>query len=247
MGTQAPDKLRTIESTMDYRKFLTIGGNRNVDLKHVNQLKSEMQRNPDLFAALPVLVNENWFVIDGQHRLEAAKQLNLPIYYIQEKGVGLADTRQMNIAQRRWRIHDFAKSYADSGRPAYVELLKAWKQYNALPLSIVANYLGGTAGGGSFTSAFARGEFQILDPEISYANLDFLTKVLSITGRRANNAFAAAIQKVLAHPDFDEELFLSKLQEAPEMLEIYSSARASIRNIEDIFNRRNKITVRLER
>ena len=37
----------------------------------------------------PILVNEKMEVIDGQHRLQAQKELNLPTYYIKNKGYDL--------------------------------------------------------------------------------------------------------------------------------------------------------------
>lgn len=251
MGTQAlaPEdnvEYGVIKKTTNYNQFMYMGGNRVVDLKHVKELQQQMERDRSMFASVPILVNESWYIVDGQHRFEAAKALGLPIYYIQHKGAGLADARQLNIAQKRWGLRDFAQSYADSGRKDYEELLQINDRYHRIPLSTVLEYLAGSRSGGRTTDKFRRGEYQILDKEDGIAALDMLTEVIRIIGHPSTSAFATALWKVLHHSDFDEQQFIRKLKENPDQLLMATSSRQSLRSIEDIFNRHNRITVRLD-
>lgn len=234
-----------IKKTTDYGRFMYMGGNRQVDLKHVKELQSQMERSPQMFASMPILVNENWYIVDGQHRFEAAKALRLPVYYIRQEGVGLADARQLNIAQKRWGIADFAQSYADSGRVDYIELLRINHAYPKIPLSMTASYLAAHRGDGGMSARFRRGEYQIMDKEDGIENLDLLSEVITIVGRPAHQSFAAALWKIAHHEDFDKTRFLTKLREKPDALDMATSTRVNLRNIEEVFNRSNKIQTRL--
>jgi hypothetical protein len=234
-----------IKRTTNYQQFMYMGGNRAVDVKHVLQLQAQMERNREMFASQPILVNENWYIVDGQHRYEAAKALGLPIYYIRQKNVGLSDARQLNIAQKRWGIKDFAQSYADSGRPDYKRLLEIKRDYPKIPLSTVADYLTNARGGGESSGRFRRGEFHIANESDALAALDLLAEVVKIVGRPASTSLASALQQVIKHDDFDERVFIRKLQENPETLVMATSVRACLRGIEEVYNRHNKMTIRL--
>lgn len=72
----------TIYSTRKYDKFSYIEGNRKPTHDHVRQLIGSFSDNNSLVATRPVLVNDKFQVIDGQHRFEACRALDLPIYYI---------------------------------------------------------------------------------------------------------------------------------------------------------------------
>lgn len=249
MDSQAPTEadleFGVIKKTTDYNRFMYMGGNRTVDVKHVKELQAQMERNRSMFASLPILVNENWYIVDGQHRFEAAKALGLPVYYIMQKNAGLSDARQLNIAQKRWSMKDFAQSYADSGRADYIELLRIKHNYPKISLSTVADYLAGARGGGSTSDRFRRGEFQIVEREDGEQALDVLTEAVQTVGRPASGAFTSALWQVLHHEDFDDQTFLRKLKEAPDLLVMATSVRACLRSIEEVYNRHNKIAVRL--
>lgn len=242
LNTSADTEFGVIRRTTDYTKFMYMGGNRNVDVKHVLELQAQMERNRSMFASLPILVNEAWYIVDGQHRFEAAKALGLPVYYIMQKGAGLSDARQLNIAQKRWRMIDFAKSYADSGRTDYIELLRISERYPKIPLSIVASYLGVH---GRDTDHFRRGEFQIVNKEDAIAALDVLSEIVDLLGRPASGAFTGALWQVIHNDDFDEQTFIRKLKENPETLVMATSVRACLRSIEEVYNRHNKVAIRL--
>ena len=67
-----------IHSTNDLSVFKILEGNRNINLANVERLVKSIEENG--FLQMPIIVNENYEVIDGQHRLMAAKKLNSIIY-----------------------------------------------------------------------------------------------------------------------------------------------------------------------
>ena len=59
----------------DYSQFKYLGGNR--DITHSKKLLESITQNG--YFNVPILVNENMEIIDGQGRFEALKMLGLPI------------------------------------------------------------------------------------------------------------------------------------------------------------------------
>ncbi len=65
-----------IRNTYDYGKFKLIGINRIVDKKHATTIaEAILFRN--LLHLFPIIVNTDWEVMDGQHRLSAVKHIQI--------------------------------------------------------------------------------------------------------------------------------------------------------------------------
>ena len=102
-----------IYNTIEYDNFKYLGENRQVSKKHAECLAASIQLN-NMLHVNPIIVNNSMFVIDGQHRLEAAKILNLPIYY-----TVIDDCKNNNAlfllqTSKTWTITDFVEYYANS-------------------------------------------------------------------------------------------------------------------------------------
>lgn len=237
----------TINNTRDYNEFKLMTGNRNVDHNHVKKLKREMERNPEMLAANPILVNEHLFVIDGQHRLTAARELGTTVYYIVSEGATIEQTRDLNTTQRRWTLTDFAQSYADSGRDDYKRFLQLAKEYPLLSLSIIRLYCLGKQAHDT-DGMFRRGEFEILDEAQTRKHLDALNAVRTVTHTKINTPMAVSLLDLMQNnPDFDIDHFIQKLdrESARELFQPLSSRRGCMRSIEAVYNHQSKHMKRL--
>lgn len=236
-----------IKTTKEYSIFKLMKGNRTVDYNHVKRLKREMKENPHLFASNPISVNENLYIIDGQHRRQAAQELNVPVYYVVTSGITLDETRALNVTQKRWTLLDFAQSYAESGREDYQIFLKFVKEFPRIAPSIIRTYAAGGQKSG-LDIDFRRGEFSILDVDITQSNLQRLNDVIQKTKIQMNTPMAIAFMRLFNESqDFDYEFFMGKLERetAREMLRTASTIRQSLRSIEDVYNFQSKTTKRL--
>lgn len=120
-----------IKKTNDYSLFKIVVSNREVDKRHVKKL-SESIRRRNLMFIKPILVNDKMQVIDGQHRLEACKQINEPVYYLVVPELNKDDIAILNTAQKNWTMLDFINFYAIEGVPAYREVSKLINRFNEL-------------------------------------------------------------------------------------------------------------------
>ena len=98
-----------IHSTVDLSVFKILEGNRNINLGNVERLVKSIEENG--FLQMPIIVNENYEVIDGQHRLMAARKLNSIIYYHKVNNYDLKTAIVLNRNQSNWSISDYIRSY----------------------------------------------------------------------------------------------------------------------------------------
>jgi len=111
----------TVKSTQNYSQFKTVLGNRLLSREHIARLVREIERN-NLLATQPILVNEKMEIIDGQHRLEAAKKIGATIYYVQVPGLGIEHVVRLNNTQRRWGVYEYIQLHVDHGNAHYQQL-----------------------------------------------------------------------------------------------------------------------------
>ena len=109
-----------VYKTNDLSIFKQIDGNRVLNLQHVKRLSQSISKYG--MKCNPILVNEDFEVIDGQHRLESAKQSNSFIYYIIVDGYALNEVHTLNLNQKNWTKKDFMDGYANMGLVSYIKL-----------------------------------------------------------------------------------------------------------------------------
>lgn len=126
-------KYKDIESeykiyvTRDYDRFKLIDKNRSVKDGRIKKLQESIKSIG--LIPTPLLVNENYEVIDGQGRLKACSSEALPIYYLKIKGLGIKHCRAMNINQSNWTMRDYIYSYAKEDMKPYVWLKQLLETY----------------------------------------------------------------------------------------------------------------------
>lgn len=122
-----------IHSTTNYEKFLKFASNREVKKAHLKNLIESVSRK-NLLHLFPIVVNSKYEIIDGQHRLAAAKALNQPVYYIINSSVSQADIAMVNNNRRGWSAKDYIRFYYEEGVPQYKSLKYLIDNY---PLTVI--------------------------------------------------------------------------------------------------------------
>lgn len=81
--------------TDDLTKFKVLDGNRKIKESHRQELIASIDKHG--FIMNPIIVNENFEVIDGQTRLAACKELGVPVYYIVVPKIGIDECELENV------------------------------------------------------------------------------------------------------------------------------------------------------
>lgn len=145
-----------VKSTKNLDQFVIADWNRAIKPQRVNGIKKSILNYG--YIPNPIIVNEKKEVIDGQGRLVACKELGLPIYYMQVKGIGGQECIAMNCYQKQWTGRDYIEFYATLGNSNYVRLKKLLDTYHKIREKIVI-YCADTSSSGSLTPKFKEGEF----------------------------------------------------------------------------------------
>lgn len=107
-------------TTKDLSMFKYTQDNRPIDRAHVSRLVSSI-RSRNMLQYRPIIVDKEFNVIDGQHRLEAARILGIPIYYEVQENNKAEDIIYFNLS-KNWSIIDFFNYFVKNKYPEYLKL-----------------------------------------------------------------------------------------------------------------------------
>lgn len=152
--------------TTDYAIFKKTKLNRAIDRCNLAKITTSiMSRN--LLEYRPIIVNKDMEIVDGQHRLEAAKDLNLPIFYTVNGESKNEDIYLLNVNQKNWTHDDYLNYYCNGGNQNYIQLNNLCKHYN-LKVSTSFVFLLGRKDGHHYRK-FREGRFIFPDAELDNA------------------------------------------------------------------------------
>ena len=231
-----------IKSTKDYSIFKEFSSNREVDPKHVNQLVKAIQEK-NLLHINPIIVDDAFHIIDGQHRLEAAKRLKLEIFYIQ----GSADRKdisKINSFQKNWNTMDYVNFYTVEKIDAYVRFSHLVNKYPEMAVSAllslsnidgrrdIKELKNGFLNVGNIAHAEKVSDFcRLLNKEFDY---DFVF----------DSRFPLAISKAFESESFRPDLLITRIKESPRSFTRCHTVKMYLQMIEEIYNKnlsKNKV------
>lgn len=170
-----------IYSTNDYGAFKYLSGNRKVD-DGKNYIIPSIKNNR--WITNPIIVNKNMEIIDGQHRYEALKALNMPIQYIVSEDATVKDCISLNIKQQNWKLVDYIRCYADMGNDDYVFLVSQLEKYHGkIPESVIIHLAGNMRADGVPSKVIKEGKYHVVDRESVDKRMKFIIDMFSILGK----------------------------------------------------------------
>ena len=112
-----------IKKTKEYGMFKLVAENREINKRHLKRLVKSISEENRL-SMCPIIVNKHLEVIAGQHRLEAAKFLQLPIYYKVHPTATIRDAQILSSAVSAWSQEDALHHYNKMAIEPYMDLHK---------------------------------------------------------------------------------------------------------------------------
>lgn len=125
------------------------------------------------YQPVPILVNEKMEIIDGQHRLEAAKRLGIPIYFIIKAGAGSDEVMQLNLRRGGWTVYDFIGFYAANNYSSYVKLNGYADQYKNVSIIDIAMCLSDSKSR-NIQRPLREGKYQMVETDETLGCLSFI-------------------------------------------------------------------------
>ena len=130
----------TVKQTTDYDTFKYLEENR--DIKSNDSKFKALKESIELKGYLisPVVVSAEGYVIDGQHRIQACRELNIPVLYVVNSMISkIEDVIDANNTQRAWDLMDYIKHWASRGDIPCKDLLSMINEYSEFGDATVAD------------------------------------------------------------------------------------------------------------
>lgn len=235
--------INTVWSSRDYTKFKLIAGNRAVNRAKVESLMESIEKNP---LAKPIDVNENFEIIDGQHRLEAWRELGMPVIFIVHPGWGLIQVPILNSNQNNWKTTNFVDSFIQQGKKEYEVYQEFADRWGFGPGVNIMLLCGGdvSAGGGGKTKKnldkFRSGDFRVTS--LTFANetarkvTDFKPHYDGYKGR----TFVAAMTRLFKKTAYDHKVMLTKVSYQSQKIKPCTTIDLYYDMMKDIYNYKNQ-------
>ncbi len=130
-----------VQKTTNYDMFHLRDDNRKVVDKVYLESLVDSIRSKNLLELRPIYVNAKMEVIDGQHRLEACRQIGCDVYYIVDKELESEDIIRLNV-NKAWKPENYLNYYVQNCNPHYIEFERFMK-YHHLSIREVRDLMGG--------------------------------------------------------------------------------------------------------
>ena len=211
-------------------------GNRPINKNHLDRLIVSMKNK---YLISPILVNEEMEVIDGQHRLQAQKELNLPTYYIKNKGYSIEETRILNQNANNWTANNFMEAFCDLGKPEYVKYKNFQKKYK-FNHQCTMNLLMGNKSStdGNIYVIFKAGLFRVTSLNEAIKIAESVLEVGEYYLGYKRRSFITAIQKAMSVEEYKHKYFLRKLKSQRTRMVDCATWKQYLALMEDIYNYR---------
>ena len=232
--------LMQVKETKNYSMFSTIEGNRPKNELHLKRLRKSMEEE---LLISPIIVNEKYQVIDGQHRLAISQELSLPLRYIVAKGYGLNEVHRLNQNTKNWTMVEFIDGYADMGYKEYI-YLKDFLERTDLNLSSALALLGSDTG--ENTKSIKNGTWKAVHIERAETIADWVNIIKPYHSGGTRQVFVRALIKLYNNENFEFSHLIGKIALQPMALVPCVNTEQYLTLLEDIYNyrSRNKVNLR---
>lgn len=231
-----------IRKTNKFDLFGFYDHNRNINLQHVEELKKSMIKHGFL-ATKPIEVDYNKRIREGQHRFTAAKELNIPFYYVEKDGgeANIDILIDMQIS-KKWNSDDYCKYYKTKGLVPY-QALDAFAKKHNLPLTVALAAL---------VNDNTKTYKQFRDGELVLGSIEIAEKIIKTSDlineltngefkQVRTRSFIRALKALISHPKYIEEIFIDKLVLLSQRIKNMPSIQEYKTLLEGIYNYRLQV------
>lgn len=219
------------EST-DYSIFKLLPFNREVDKAHVKTLVESMRLHG--FKGVSQIIRtkiidgtEQFYIVDGQHRIAAAKQLGLPIRFelteLNTKKETADFIAELNTSAKSWGTSNFLSVWSSLQIEEYVKLAKVQKETGFQITPLLEAYL--------FTSNqvdYRKGRMVFTNEELSDS---IVRQMIELNQYLPSKAFCRrAIVRVMRNPKYNHKKMLNAVKQYVSLVGSFTENERSLKS-----------------
>tara|TARA_R110000787_G_scaffold179097_1_gene290827 strand:+ start:241 stop:1005 length:765 start_codon:yes stop_codon:yes gene_type:complete len=242
LNQKKTEEIMQIFKTYDYSIFKKLDGNREIDIKHLNNLKKSIDKT---HLPIPIVINEKYEIIDGQHRLEISGKLKLPVYYIIINGATLDDVKLLNTNSKAWNLKDYLHSYCKSGNKTYLAVRKFINEHGFGMVDSLTMLSCTKTNRGIDQRKFKTGIYEIKDINKANETALKIEEVKTYFSKYQSRSFVLSMILLFHNKDYNHKKFIRNLSLFPTKLKSCSNKYDYLKNIEEIYNYNQKKKIRL--
>ena len=195
---------------------------------------------PILVRAESIKDNTKW-VIDGQHRLEAAKKLNLPIYYIITSKIKDKDIEGINSLQDKWTLYDAMRSHRkndESVNQHDYKVIDAFVRNHGIPITTALIMLSSSdVSSASQSHKFRKGEFKVTGSlQEAESLMQKVNDILPFFNYAKGRSFISAVKTISQIEEYDHRRMVNSIKCQRDKIYRCSDRISYIRMLEGIYN-----------
>lgn len=210
-------ELSKIYSTTDYSKFKIIVGNRALRMTNVSAIQKSSSEEQLM---IPIIVNEKFEIIDGQHRFKSWSNLGLPIIYTIAEGYNLSQVRRANQNSINWTISDFFKMHSDLENTSFKQIQEIMDK-NGLRVNGIIKLISKVTESNQvkIKQDIINGTLSLSDAEMVRINI-FLEHFQDFDFYRyyKDNTFVTAFLDLYFYSEYDHQIMSSRLEKSRHFL-----------------------------
>tara|TARA_R110001583_G_C5584045_1_gene403143 strand:+ start:386 stop:1225 length:840 start_codon:yes stop_codon:yes gene_type:complete len=231
-----------IKKTTNYDVFKIHTANRKINKNHVDNIKKSMKKN---FLLTPIIVNEKYEVIDGQHRLQACKDLGLPVFYYVKNNYSIKEMQRLNAFNKNWTSNNYLDTGVALNDQDYIDYKRFKNKYDFSHDINITLLCDNTTH--KDHEKFREGTFKVKNYELACKYADKIYLILPYYEGFKRRRFVSAILFLIKHKKevFSINEFISKLKNRPNSLQHCINTKQYLELIEEIYNYRRKLKVNL--
>lgn len=236
-----------MQKTTNYEIFKVHENNRKIDECSLRKLKLSLQTR-NMLHLKPIIVNSNFEVIDGQHRLQAAKELLLEVYYEIDHQNNLDDIILLNANQKNWTLEDYLNFYCNKGIEPYLKIRDLTTTYD-LSISNCAAIFSASPERHSHQIKFKSGLLKLNMEDFSEAEnkIKCLCRIRKFLDERLLYKqkyyrapyFTKAYLQFISNSEYDESVFFKKIEQKIDAFHSCSTVSGYYEMFKQIYNFRN--------
>lgn len=234
---------QAIQQSKDYSRFTFINDNRLLDRSqpHIRKIAESMTKHGFIRSRAIIVKNvpnsNKLAVVDGQHRLEAAKLANVPIWYFIDNEISDEALPDIQIA-KMWTPRDYVHHFVVKGKKNYIKLNEVIEKFPKAAISTILILLGGAVRTDGYKKDFQAGKLSILFLDETILTLERVMMIY--TKYNFNHVltadFTMAFTKIQRTEGYDHKIMMTRLEQRHEVFLPMVSEKGYFKLIADTYN-----------
>lgn len=224
-----------VMETMEYSVFILDKKNRPINEEKVKSFMREFKKGRFYMKEFPAIVNENFVILDGQHRFDACRQMQLPFLFRLTDKLTIDNVIDIQ-SNAGWSTMDYVHAYIKQEKQDYIVLYRFMNRYKLTATSAVY-LLRNNFAVGLLKCGFYEGNFVVVNETKAHKFAKMINEIQDLISIRATQKnFVIAVAKSMSTPDFNDKRMIEQMTKYGSLMKQQVTTDDFIRNLELVYN-----------